>query len=375
MQCSMQGVSEQKVSKRLSNFELLRIISMIIIIAHHFSIHGGFEFLADRMTIPRLWIRFLQMGGKIGANVFVLISGYFLINTSKVKSSKVIKLWLQLLTYSVAIYIVFVIMGLTDFSIRVLIKSCFPVTFGGWWFASCYFVLYLISPFINKFLVTLDKKTYQRLLVLVFVMWCLIPTATCQLFESNNLLWFIYLYAIAGYIRLWHDTSKVPAFTYHVLTIGMVILTFLLIAVLDWLSLKSSFFVMYVTNLYEMQQFFILFISVCMFLGFKGLNIKYSKAINVVSTATFGIFLIHDNEYVRPFFWGELFNNATYSDTTFLIPYSIGVICLVFAVCACIELLRIHILEKYYMRLITKIEPAIDNSIDKFFSLKFFDRL
>ena len=132
---------------------------------------------------------------------------------------------------------------------------------------------------------------------------------------------------------------------------------------------------MYVTNLYEMQQFFILFISVCMFLGFKGLNIKYSKAINVVSTATFGIFLIHDNEYVRPFFWGELFKNATYSDTTFLIPYSIGVICLVFAVCACIELLRIHILEKYYMRLITKIEPAIDNSIDKFFSLKFFDRL
>ncbi len=375
MQCSMQGVSEQKVSKRLSNFELLRIISMIIIIAHHFSIHGGFEFLAARMTIPRLWIRFLQMGGKIGVNVFVLISGYFLINTSKVKSSKVIKLWLQLLTYSVAIYIVFVIMGLTDFSIRVLIKSCFPVTFGGWWFASCYFVLYLISPFINKFLVTLDKKTYQRLLVLVFVMWCLIPTATCQLFESNNLLWFIYLYAIAGYIRLWHDTSKVPAFTYHVLTIGMVILTFSLIAVLDWLSLKSSFFVMYVTNLYEMQQFFILFISVCMFLGFKGLNIKYSKAINVVSTATFGIFLIHDNEYVRPFFWGELFKNATYSDTTFLIPYSIGVICLVFAVCACIELLRIHILEKYYMRLITKIEPAIDNSIDKFFSLKFFDRL
>lgn len=375
MQCSMQGVSEQKVSNRLSNFELLRIISMIIIIAHHFSIHGGFEFLADRMTIPRLWIRFLQMGGKIGANVFVLISGYFLINTSKVKISKVIKLWLQLLTYSVAIYIVFVIMGLTDFSIRVMIKSCFPVTFGGWWFASCYFVLYLISPFINKLLVTLDKKTYQRLLVLVFVMWCLIPTATCQLFESNNLLWFIYLYAIAGYIRLWHDTSKVPAFTYHVLTIGMVILTFLIIAILDWLSLKSSFFVMYVTNLFEMQQFFILFISVCMFLGFKGLNIKYSKAINVVSTATFGIFLIHDNEYVRPFFWGELFKNATYSDTTFLIPYSIGVICLVFAVCACIELLRIHILEKHYMRLITKIEPAIDNSIDKFFSLKFFDRL
>ena len=29
--------------ERQSNFELLRIISMILIVAHHYAVHGGFE--------------------------------------------------------------------------------------------------------------------------------------------------------------------------------------------------------------------------------------------------------------------------------------------------------------------------------------------
>lgn len=33
-----------KFIRRKSNMELLRVISMLMIIAHHFSVHGGFEF-------------------------------------------------------------------------------------------------------------------------------------------------------------------------------------------------------------------------------------------------------------------------------------------------------------------------------------------
>lgn len=40
-----------------------------------------------------------RWGGKIGVNVFVLISGYFLIIAPKIKISKVIKLWLQIAFY------------------------------------------------------------------------------------------------------------------------------------------------------------------------------------------------------------------------------------------------------------------------------------
>lgn len=82
---------------------------MIIIIAHHFALHGNFSFPNDIVTVNRLWIQFIQIGEKIGVNVFVLISGYFLVSSKTLKVSKVIKFWLQIFTYSVVIFLIFVL--------------------------------------------------------------------------------------------------------------------------------------------------------------------------------------------------------------------------------------------------------------------------
>ena len=81
--------------KRQSNIELLRIITMIMIVAHHFSVHGNFDFPINTVTINRLWIQFIQIGGKIGVDVFVLISGYFLITADSLKINKAIKMWIR----------------------------------------------------------------------------------------------------------------------------------------------------------------------------------------------------------------------------------------------------------------------------------------
>ncbi len=76
---------------RQSNIELLRIISMILIVAHHFSVHGGFDFSSTSFSVNRLYIQFLAMGGKIGVDIFVIISGYFLITSNKINIAKVLK--------------------------------------------------------------------------------------------------------------------------------------------------------------------------------------------------------------------------------------------------------------------------------------------
>ncbi|KAA9302211.1 acyltransferase family protein [Aerococcus sanguinicola] len=65
--------------KRQTNIELLRIISIIMIIFHHFAVHGGFNWEATAITIPHFWYNFIVIGGKVGVNIFILISGYFLI--------------------------------------------------------------------------------------------------------------------------------------------------------------------------------------------------------------------------------------------------------------------------------------------------------
>ena len=96
-------VNEKRL--RQSNIELLRIVSMIMIVAHHFSVHGNFKFPIDTLTVNRLWTQFIQMGGKIGVDIFVLISGYFLVSSVTIKKEKVIKLWLQIFTYSVVLFL------------------------------------------------------------------------------------------------------------------------------------------------------------------------------------------------------------------------------------------------------------------------------
>ena len=142
-----------------------------MIVAHHFSVHGNFDFPINTVTINRLWIQFIQIGGKIGVDVFVLISGYFLITADSLKINKVIKMWIQIFTYSVLIYVLFVVLRLTPFSVKDLVKSALPITYDRWWFASGYFVLYLLSPFINKSIRSFDRTTYLQMLALMTFCW------------------------------------------------------------------------------------------------------------------------------------------------------------------------------------------------------------
>ena len=75
----MNNISLPEKKERNSNFELLRIIAMLMIVFHHFSVHGGFNYELTDISFNRLWLYFISMGGKIGVDIFVLISGYFLI--------------------------------------------------------------------------------------------------------------------------------------------------------------------------------------------------------------------------------------------------------------------------------------------------------
>ena len=63
--------------KRNSNFEILRIIAIIMIIMHHYAVHSGFLW-NNQITTNRIIINFFQMFGKLGVCLFIMISGYFL---------------------------------------------------------------------------------------------------------------------------------------------------------------------------------------------------------------------------------------------------------------------------------------------------------
>ena len=89
--------------ERNSSIELLRIISMIMIILLHFLGGTGYIGIIEEGTKNYYLTNILESLAIVGVNVFVLISSYFLINSNKVKLRKVIDLLLIMIFYGLII--------------------------------------------------------------------------------------------------------------------------------------------------------------------------------------------------------------------------------------------------------------------------------
>ena len=345
------SVQSTKIINRNTSIELLRIISMIMIMFHHFAYHGNFEWNFNEVTLPHLWYDFILMGGKVGVDIFVLISGYFLIeNTEKLfQPKKLLKFWGQVVFYSIMTYLLSVMLRLNAFEIKQLIKVCLPITYPGWWFASTYFMLYLIHPFLNKLLHGLSKTEYQYLILMMVLCWSIIPTATTQLFESNSLLWFVTLYGIAGYVNLYGGNQKLQSKHYFSLYFMVLIITYTVSTTFLFLGTKKEEWSTHAIDFFEIERLPILLMAITLFMGFVTLKMNYHKWINMIASATFGVNLIHDSSYIRYYLWTNIFKINQYQDSTFLILYSILVVFILYVSCTMIDLIRKKLVEKPYM--------------------------
>ena len=345
------SVQSTKIINRNTSIELLRIISMIMIMFHHFAYHGNFEWNFNEVTLPHLWYDFILMGGKVGVDIFVLISGYFLIEiTEKLfQPKKLLKFWGQVVFYSIMTYLLSVMLRLNAFEIKQLIKVCLPITYPGWWFASTYFMLYLIHPFLNKLLHGLSKTEYQYLILMMVLCWSIIPTATTQLFESNSLLWFVTLYGIAGYVNLYGGNQKLQSKHYFSLYFMVLIITYTVSTTFLFLGTKKEEWSTHAIDFFEIERLPILLMAITLFMGFVTLKMNYHKWINMIASATFGVYLIHDSSYIRYYLWTNIFKINQYQDSTFLILYSILVVFILYVSCTMIDLIRKKLVEKPYM--------------------------
>lgn len=351
-------------NKRIAGIELLRIIAMLMIIAYHFSVHAGFSFSSNTININRLWVQFLEIGGKSGVNIFVLITGYFCIKSERRNNLRLVKIWTAALFYSVIIYFTFVFFGGETFSIIQFVKHIFPITFSQWWFLSAYFMLYLVSPFLNKLLNGLSQTDYLKLLVILTLCWCITSTFLTVPIECNNFLWFTYVYALSGYIRLYKIDEKGTCRFYFCALAILVLLSFASALIFDFLGLNISVFSNHATYFFGMQKLPTLLISIAMFMAFLKIDIKNGKIITFVSPAMFGVYLLHDCSGVRTLIWNKLFKVANLQNSKMLVLCSVIEVISVFLVCTAIELIRIHFIENKYTSALNRLIERMSNKKD-----------
>ena len=103
----------------------------------------------------------------------------------------------------------------------------------------------------------------------------------------------------------------------------------------------------------EANKIFAVLVAVCSFLWFKNLDIPYSWLINTIGASTFGILLIHANsDAMRTWLWRDTVDCVGHYALPLgqLMLYAVGVILIVFSVCALIDYLRIQIIEKPFFK-------------------------
>lgn len=195
-------------SKRLPNFEILRVLCMFMVVVIHCTWHGASP-LFNKADIPQpyynlIGINLIYPVINIAVDVFVLISGYFMSVQStdagcwRKVFSKSLRLWLQIAFYSVFFYVGYTLLRGTTFSVKDLVHYVLPVRFGQYWFMTSYMMLLVISPFLTKIVSVLSRKEYIYLIILTAGGVIL---QLSQFKDGFSVLWFIYLFFVAGYIR------------------------------------------------------------------------------------------------------------------------------------------------------------------------------
>ena len=330
------SINKTKV-ERNSAFEILRLIAILFIIAHHFAQHGGFNFGTLEQTTTVIWngawIDFIKQLGKIGVNLFILISSFFLIDNTRFKTKKILGLLLQMLTFSIVIGVTFFFVKHYTFDWEWLKSMLLPFGSSMWWFMTNYLLLYLFSPLLNRGIRALNKKAHLILIIVFLVIWSLIPTLLQRDYAFTNLGWFITIYLIGSYIKIYDVSLKMKPILGILLSVGIFVSWFLIKFVFSYYYHGGNYFLSRMLqwfDLYVMNNSVQVAATIILFLVFKGIQMKNVKAINFIAATCLASYLFHDHGYIRHYLWIELFKNATWSSSVYLFIYSLGVILAVF---------------------------------------------
>lgn len=350
-------------SGREGNIELLRIVSMLLIIAHHLAYHGS------AMNAPlegnKILARFLFAGGQTGVNCFVLITGYFL---TELKTRRLVSIWLETLFYSLGLMLLAKWTGLGAPTHQQILDSAQVVLRSPYWFVVMYLGLTAMLPFLAPAVKKLEKRRFQWVLGLGTLFLSIVPTLTLNRPSTSYyhlFTWFLYLYLLGAYFRRF--PPRIGKRPWLCAIIFLLMIAFMALSSL-WGEKHADLF----SKVGSRHNFFAdkntipqLLCSCALFLCFAGIRMKATKALTLLSGASFGVYLIHDHVMIRSALWGKWLkiwpacHQGDFWVLALLAPLGI------YVACAMVDLLRKYLLERPLMRWLEKGCARVDGWLMK----------
>lgn len=329
---------------RSSNFELLRIIAMIMIIIYHIVFHCIICQLTDLKSIERmnngwfchpLWykkmlaLEIIMPFGIISNAIFMIIAGYFGINKDN-DLKRIEKTGKKLIFQSLFVTIWLVLFSAILYQLN---KNDYLSMIDLYhfnnssWYVGYYFLIILISYiFLNKYLKKFTKQEYLTFLIILFSLLSFSWTKNLMDSFANGLSILstgIFLYSLGGYIKKYNPFKDFNVFVF----IGIIIIANIFLCIsfynttvnnIDNYNLSDSTKkYVYIFPNFENNNYIIIIISICMFEIFRRIKIKNNRIVNFIGASTFMIYLIHDNAFFYSIWgltdWITLLYNNPYS--------------------------------------------------------------
>lgn len=318
-------------AKRQANFELLRIVAMLMIIILHY-LNMGQVFLPYSVdaSLRNHVAGLIESFCIVGVNCYVLISGYFM-TESAWRPSRVLSLAAQVLFYSLLVTAVMLGAGAVraeELSYEWL-RYIFPLQSEHYWFASHYLVMYLFSPVLAAGVQRLDRKTLRNVIALLLLFFSVaktvIPVGLVMDHNGYDYGWFLCLFLTGAYLRLYGTEKPGTVKKDALLYVSVCLLGWGISAVCGVVERRTGTLTYYGNAPYTYNYLTVFLGSVSLFLLFRNLRLREGRAadwIRRLAPCTFGVYLLHAHSLVFRG-WDGIFGMEKVQGTWLFIPHMI----------------------------------------------------
>ena len=273
---------------RKSNIELLRVVSMFMVLMVHASFLAlGSPSKEYMLSYPcSTFLRcFSQSLSIVCVNCFIIISGWFGIRP---RISRLFELLFQVAFFCVISFLVCLFFhvpineDICDYWKDVFFSD-------GFWFFRAYVILWLFSPVLNAFVEHSERRQLKSFLVAFFVIQTMLSHKVGWFSRGYSPLSFMGLYLMACYLRKY--PSRITSFSHYTYLISYVVISILITCVALFVI---YFHVIDVDTLYAYSSPLVILSSISFFMFFVKLSFT-SRLVNCIAVSAFSIYLFHCN--------------------------------------------------------------------------------
>ena len=200
--------------------------------------------------------------------------------------------------------------------------------------------MYFLVPLLNAAIHAMDRKKHATFLMIYFIVYTVLQNLVFwreyTAVNNRSPLFFAFLYLIAAYFRL-YPVKKRKWLWWYIFFCGFVTIWKILISAITTPIFGEA---IGETAFSSYNSVTMVLAAVCLFKAFEETIVsagQFAKVITLISSVTFGVYLIHDNSECRAFLWETLLCPERFAENPalhlILLVMSIGV----FTCCGILE--------------------------------------